>query len=996
MKTEVDRPFFALSFMIMVSVVIAIALTIAYYLCHINPEIESGWLRGLWHGSNLGQNYVLSFFDGRLLKAPLHSSAYSFFWWVSSIFTCLFWFNVVRESIGLFINENKKNHQVKNHIKLPVKKPIDPPVKYPIKHPVTKATEPQVTKTTDFQIKATVQKGVSNITRRARGTEIPKRAQRVFFCCDARNSNDKDALIADLLSHDAGMDCVVSWIETPGENFDKELLRNELQDTQALVLWVTKDLLQAMYENKFPVEYLIAQELRTPVLPIATYGELFPEFTRLAGAIHGIAQSDSEYRTKLKDQMETFLASEEVIKQIQEKAFTAEIFLSYRKMDIQEARKFMKAFHDLEEFEAISIWYDNFLTAGRNFDYEIKESITKCNAFVLLVTPNLATEGNYVQTTEYPFAQQEEKPVVSVETIPTDFVLFAELFPGTEKPVLLNDPVALSTSFQSKLDKSAYQWQMDSERAWLLGMAYFKGFGVERDMDRSIRLLEIAAKDCNEYALHAIRILASIYENGIGIAINYDKELYWRKKDTDYCERLFGFEHPETASAYNDIAMVYTNQSNYGKALEYFGKALSIREKVLGAAHPSTASTYNNIAGVYDKQVDFGKALEYYRKALAIHEKVLGTANPETANIYNNIAVVYYNQSDFGKALEYHGKALAIREKVLGTTHQHTANSYNNMASVFDKQGNYIKALEYFEKALANQEKVLGTAHPYTSNTYNNMGEVYINRGDYGKALEYFRKALAIREKVLGTTHPSTATIYNNMATIYDKQGDYGKALEYFGKALAIREKVLGTEHSQTATTYNNIAGVYNKQGDYGKALEYFKKALTIREKVLGTEHPNTAQTYNNIAVVYDNRNDNSKALEYHGKALAIREKVLGTEHPDTATSYNNIAMVYIKQKYYGKALNYLEKALAIQEMVLGAAHLDTATTYNNLAMVYYSQGDFGKGLEWHLKSFLAFREVLGHGHPNTKTIYNTLAFAYKKSGNREPFEMWMRKKTAR
>ena len=47
------------------------------------------------------------------------------------------------------------------------------------------------------------------IIRKARGKEIPKRAQRVFFSCDMRNVDGKERLVADLLSTDAGMDCVV-------------------------------------------------------------------------------------------------------------------------------------------------------------------------------------------------------------------------------------------------------------------------------------------------------------------------------------------------------------------------------------------------------------------------------------------------------------------------------------------------------------------------------------------------------------------------------------------------------------------------------------------------------------------------------------------------------------------------------------------------------------------------------------------------------------------
>jgi hypothetical protein len=151
------------------------------------------------------------------------------------------------------------------------------------------------------------------ITRKARGTEISRRAQRVFFCCDAQNMDQRDSLIADVLSMDAGMDCVVSYLATQ-DAVDRGALQNELQEHQALVLWVTAQLLDSMTNGKTPEEYRLAKELSVPILPIAEYGELFPRFTELAGAIHGIARGDGEYRVKLKTQLDSFLASEEIIK----------------------------------------------------------------------------------------------------------------------------------------------------------------------------------------------------------------------------------------------------------------------------------------------------------------------------------------------------------------------------------------------------------------------------------------------------------------------------------------------------------------------------------------------------------------------------------------------------------------------------------------------------------------------------------------------------------
>ena len=101
-------------------------------------------------------------------------------------------------------------------------------------------------------------------------------------------------------------------------------------------------------------------------------------------------------------------------------------------------------------------------------------------------------------------------------------------------------------------------------------------------------------------------------------------------------------------------------------------KALAIIEKVLGTEHPNTASSYNNIGLVYNEKGDYGKALEYYFKDLAISEKVLGTEHPDTATSYNNIGWVYREKGNYAIALEYYTKAYQIWKNKFGDDHPDT------------------------------------------------------------------------------------------------------------------------------------------------------------------------------------------------------------------------------------------------------------------------------------------------------------------------------------
>ena len=335
------------------------------------------------------------------------------------------------------------------------------------------------------------------------------------------------------------------------------------------------------------------------------------------------------------------------------------------------------------------------------------------------------------------------------------------------------------------------------------------------------------------------KIKDTIENEDINIAVRIAKAIELYKK-ADQWAAATDYDKKKYSDLLDDYAQFLNKYGLYKDAEEAYLRQITIVEEQYGIDHPNTATSYNNIGLVYKKQGDYDKALKYFFKALAINVKVLGTEHSSTATSYNNIAGVYYSQSDYDKALEYHFKALAIREKVLGEEHPDTALSLNSIGWVYKKQDDYKKAMEYLNKALTIRVKILGEEHPDTAASYSNIASVNKDRGDYDQALDYHLKSLEIREKSLGMENPKTASSNDNIGDVYRAQGDNDKALEYYLKALAIREKVLGTEHPDTATSYNNIGWAYRGKDDFATALDYYNKAYHIRKSKLGEKHPDT------------------------------------------------------------------------------------------------------------------------------------------------------------
>jgi tetratricopeptide (TPR) repeat protein len=123
----------------------------------------------------------------------------------------------------------------------------------------------------------------------------------------------------------------------------------------------------------------------------------------------------------------------------------------------------------------------------------------------------------------------------------------------------------------------------------------------------------------------------------------------------------------------------------------------------LGKDHPDTATTYNNIAVVYDDMGDYDKALEYYEKAKEIYESKLGKDHPFTSTTYNNIATLHFAKDDYDKAMEYFLKAFRIR-LIKIKNHPNTILCFQNLATCYQAANMEKDFAEWLKERLNEKE----------------------------------------------------------------------------------------------------------------------------------------------------------------------------------------------------------------------------------------------------------------------------------------------------
>ena len=231
-------------------------------------------------------------------------------------------------------------------------------------------------------------------------------------------------------------------------------------------------------------------------------------------------------------------------------------------------------------------------------------------------------------------------------------------------------------------------------------------FALFIDLDTVIDWLHNLARVCNE----------SSYFFFAKIVVNLAYDLLRNLDDTAMGALA------RKGKVLNVTGEVYHRLGEYNKAKELHEKALIIRKKIFGEDHADVATSYNNLALVYERLGEYNQAKELHEKALIIRKKIFGEDHADVATSYNNLALVYNSLGEYSQARELHEKALVIYITIFGEDHAHVATIYNNLASVYNTLGEYNQAKELHKKALTILKKIFGEDHADVATSYNRLG----------------------------------------------------------------------------------------------------------------------------------------------------------------------------------------------------------------------------------------------------------------------------------
>ena len=218
-----------------------------------------------------------------------------------------------------------------------------------------------------------------------------------------------------------------------------------------------------------------------------------------------------------------------------------------------------------------------------------------------------------------------------------------------------------------------------------------------------------------------------------------------------------GEDHPEVATARNNLAVVFARMGQLDRAEQEIEKALAIYRAALGEGHLRIAETQVSLAGIMQAAERDEDARVVLEQALAVQVAALGEDHPQVAITQNNLGSVYAALDNYEQAEAAHRAALRIREAAFGADHPATAQSHSNLATLHWKQGKRKDSIASHRRAVEIRVKALPADHPDLARSRYNLAVALNGEQQFAEAARLLELAWEVRKEGSPRTRARTA-----------------------------------------------------------------------------------------------------------------------------------------------------------------------------------------------------------------------------------------------
>jgi tetratricopeptide (TPR) repeat protein len=493
--------------------------------------------------------------------------------------------------------------------------------------------------------------------------------------------------------------------------------------------------------------------------------------------------------------------------------------------------------------------------------------------------------------------------------------------------------------------------------------------------------------------------------------------------------------HPDLATAFNNLGLVFHAMGRYELALERYEQALAMSRRLYPGSkypdgHAKLASVHNNLGSLLETMGRHESALDHLQQALEMQQRLYPPSkypdgHYDLAVSHNNLASLLYAMGRYDSALDQFQQTLAIDRRLYPPSkypdgHAELATDHNNIGALLAAIGRQESALDHHRRAMEMRQRLYPPSkypdgHPELAASHNNLGLELKAMGGYEAAMDHFQRALAMRQRLYPGSkypdgHPHLAESLGNLGWLLQATGRYDAARDYLQQALEMQQRLYPAStypegHRSLADSHASLGFVLEAMGRYEPALDHHRRAMAMNRRLYPLSrypdgHPDLVFSLSGLGSVLRVMGQYEAALDHLQQALAMQRRLYPASkypdgHPQLAVSHNNLGELLPAMGRYEPALDHLQQALAMQQRLYPSpkypdGHHDLAATFNNLGLVLQAMGRYEPALEYHRQELAMHQRLYPpskypEGHPHLASGHYNLGLVLQAMGRNEP-----------
>ncbi|HVQ26219.1 MAG TPA: tetratricopeptide repeat protein, partial [Planctomycetota bacterium] len=203
-------------------------------------------------------------------------------------------------------------------------------------------------------------------------------------------------------------------------------------------------------------------------------------------------------------------------------------------------------------------------------------------------------------------------------------------------------------------------------------------------------------------------------------------------------ERTVGEEHPNSAQALGNLAVVFNTSGRYDRAEVYAVRAVGAAERMFPAESVQLVPSLITLSNVRRNQQRGTEARGLVERAAAICEKA---NHPCRLQVLSNLAIIIADGQDHARAVPLLERVLALKETQYGADHPSVADTLNGLSRSRIELGDLARARADAERAAAIWHKA---GQPKEREALWHLGQIALAEHKLAEALRHHEQGLAM------------------------------------------------------------------------------------------------------------------------------------------------------------------------------------------------------------------------------------------------------------